>query len=381
MGVMNWSNKSLYFFVAVLIFCVAAFARSTQKIQKQLHRSEHFIHSLLEKNSALVMDLNLALDQRFGPQRLPYALAQLPTAEEMGIVLSVKTIDLPVKPYNASLTQKEGTNFLVFRYDVPIDGDPKMPYRPHIGCVELDPNFSPRAASFSPIDTQSNFSEDPRIFHNGDHYFLVFNEPVPNTKRLRGMRMGEIDLTQKTLSPIISLNIHSRRVEKNWSPFVYKGKSHFIYSINPHRILEYPSLQPANLGAESLLSEADWPRALWGTPRGGTPAQLVDGEYLSFFHSAFEDPRGIIWYTMSAYTFEAAPPFRITRISPHPITFRGIYDSPHREIANAQVRCLYPAGFVTDGDKIHLSCGENDSAVKIITIDTKALLKSLKSLR
>jgi hypothetical protein len=191
--------------------------------------------------------------------------------------------------------------------------------------------------------------------------------------------MGEVDLEQKSLGTIHSLNINSRRVEKNWSPFVYEGKSHFIYSITPHRILTYPSLQSANLGAESILSENDWSRQLWGSPRGGTPAQLVNGEYLSFFHSAFEDHRGVVWYTMSAYTFEATPPFRITRISPHPITFHGIYDSPHRDIANSRVRCIYPAGFVTDDDKIHLSCGENDSAIKIITMDKQALLKSLKS--
>ncbi len=64
----------------------------------------------------------------------------------------------------------------------------------------------------------------------------------------------------------------------------------------------------------------------WGPIRGGTQAFLVDGEYLSFFHSS-KDMRSahspkdkISHYFMGAYTFNPNPPFNITRISPEPIT-------------------------------------------------------------
>jgi hypothetical protein len=102
---------------------------------------------------------------------------------------------------------------------------------------------------------------------------------------------------------------------------------------------------------------------------------------LAFFHSAFEDTKGIKWYVMGAYTFEASPPFRMTRISPYPILFQNIYETEILHSAHPGVRSLYPVGFVCErreeGDVIHVSCGENDSVVKIITMAKDCLLESL----
>lgn len=121
-----------------------------------------------------------------------------------------------------------------------------------------------------------------------------------------------------------------------------------------------------------------------GKPRGGSAAKIVGNEYLAFFHSSFCDDDGINWYIMAAYTFEAKPPFRITAVSNYPILFKGIYDSPPLNTANPLARCVFPGTFACetrDGKElIHLPCGENDSAVKIITIDKVALLKSMKKI-
>ena len=85
---------------------------------------------------------------------------------------------------------------------------------------------------------------------------------------------------------------------------------------------------------------------------------------------------------MGAYTFEATPPFRMTRISPHPILFTESYKSPHRHTANRMVQCIFPSGFVAQNqngkDVFHVSCGENDSHIKILTFDKEGLLKTLK---
>jgi predicted GH43/DUF377 family glycosyl hydrolase len=90
------------------------------------------------------------------------------------------------------------------------------------------------------------------------------------------------------------------------------------------------------------------------------------------------DRKGISWYVMAAYTFEENPPFRITAISPHPILFKGIYDSPILNTAWHYQRAVFPAGFVMCQGQIHVALGENDSAVKIVSLDQDALLNSLR---
>ena len=124
---------------------------------------------------------------------------------------------------------------------------------------------------------------------------------------------------------------------------------------------------------------------LWGGLRGGTPAQKVGDEYLAFFHSSFRDRNGIIWYCMGAYTFEDQPPFRITKISNYPILFEGIYGTPPMNTADPMKRVIFPSGFVVEErngkEVIHLSCGENDASVKIITLDKNTLLRGMKKIQ
>ena len=372
--------RTLYTLVAIQLLCIGALAFHMRKIENHTRQSQDTLLSLSKRNELLLSELNFTVEQRFDCQQLPHALARLPKADEQGIVLSIKTISIPsaIVPYNASLIAQESGYQLFFRYDLPLAGKSKVPFYSHIGYVKLDHNFDLREPQLHTIETHSNFSEDPRVFQNGERCFLVFNDVIANGNRPRSMWMGELDEEQKVLNSIRTLAPNPTRTEKNWSPFVYEGEPYFVYSINPHQILKYPSMLPMNLGSESMLSDLDWPSNIWGVLRGGTPAQLVDGEYLAFFHSAFGDRKGIGWYVMGAYTFEATPPFRITSISPYPILFKDIYNSPLQNTANPRIRCLYPAGFVCDQGLIHVSCGENDSAVKIITMDKKALLNSLK---
>ena len=309
-----------------------------------------------------------------------YLITEMLLFQKNEFVRSVRSIEIPRAraPYNGSLIQTDETYQLFFRYDNVRTGDRSIPYFSYVGCVELDNQFHLLSTSSQRIDTHSRFSEDPRVFQVDSNYFLLFNDR--NDDGSRSMRIAELDIKEKTLHQIKPLELDTKLTEKNWAPFVYEGKPYLIYSISPHRVLEYDSLLPVNAGEESVLSELDWPTALWGQLRGGTPAQLVDGEYLAFFHSSFGDWKRAIYYVMGAYTFEAAPPFRITRISPHPIVFQGMYDSILiNPIAKPRLHCIYPAGFVCDGETIYLSCGENDSAIKILTLDKRALLNSLKA--
>ena len=86
---------------------------------------------------------------------------------------------------------------------------------------------------------------------------------------------------------------------------------------------------------------------------------------------------------MGAYTFEPNPPFRITRVSPYPILFDGIYDSEYKNTAEPCKCIIFPCGYAIKEKNrqvlLQLACGENDSAVKVITFDKDGLLESLVS--
>jgi predicted GH43/DUF377 family glycosyl hydrolase len=159
----------------------------------------------------------------------------------------------------------------------------------------------------------------------------------------------------------------------------------FEYSLSPHNILKLPDTRINSIDHLIFPDHPSPPRLpwqeVWGHPRGGTASLKIDDEYLGFFHSSFKDSENILWYVFGAYTFEAEPPFRITSVSKCPILFKGIYDTPILNTALHNKRVIFPSGFVIeerDGRQlIQLSCGENDSGVKLVTIDKEALYKNM----
>lgn len=309
-------------------------------------------------------------------------LSEIPFADNEGIILEVKNVPIRnvASPYNAALTKDENENYLlIFRYDITKKGSPKHNY---IAAVELDEKLEQKN-NFKDIDTLSDFSNDPRVFKSGSQFFLVYNDTPSSDSQDRIMKIAEFNTSNYQLKDIRNLDRNIKKKEKNWTPFSYRNDSteeiYFIYTIDPYDVLKLENqrenpLKEMNFDSKEL--EISWP---WGPPRGGTHAELVDGEYLTFFHSSFTDRGGKRWYVMGALTFEANPPFRVTAASPYPLLFKDIYCSPHSKGSSTRLRCIFPSGFVLSegNDKILVSCGENDSTVKIITFDKKALLKSL----
>ncbi len=304
-------------------------------------------------------------------QTFPIELRGVPFADAQGIVLGTKTILIRnvEAPYNAALTKDEkGNTLLFFRYDMKTKGFKGN----YIACVALDEKLDQKSDVIK-IDTRSDYSNDPRVFKAGPQFYLVFNDTVSKDPKERIMKIAELDMSNYQLKKITVLDPKLKKTEKNWVPFSDGKGLFFIYKIDPFVVwtLESSELQ--------TLSENPGTPWEWGSPRGGTPAELIDGEYLTFFHSSFRDRHGGRWYTMGALTFQAHPPFKMTAISPCPILFQGIYSSKHLNGASRRLRCIFPSGFILSEDKskILLSCGENDSSIKIITFDKEALLKSL----
>ena len=325
--------------------------------------------------------------------RLCKRLLDIPFGEDLDLVVRVKKISLDKirTPYNASLIEHKDGYLLFFRYDVkqPIRLlNHHMPFRTYIGAVRLDEEFN-QTGPIQTIDTESHFSEDPRVLRMGRDLFLSYNDMERNPVYSRSIRMARLDPESLSVKYILNLDQHIQPVEKNWTQFVYENEEgeslmYFNYSFNPHKIVALKDIRSNVLSHESYpnslcLQKISWEKD-WGILRGGTPARLVDGQYLAFVHSSFKEA-GRVWYVMAAVTFDPHPPFRINAISRFPILFDGIYDTPAEHTAPKMIRCLFPSGFAMgweDGrEVIHVSCGENDCAVKIVTLDKDILMETL----
>jgi predicted GH43/DUF377 family glycosyl hydrolase len=329
-----------------------------------------------------------------GGMPIPPQLRNIPLAESDGIVVDVKKIALRdiVAPYNPSIIEQGDRFFLFFRYDV-FNRKCPFPFYTNIGCAELDKQFNQTEKDVARIDTKSKFSEDPRIFKVGEEFFLTYNDLSFSPTKRRTIHVASLNLQDLSIGYITNLDIQRGPVEKNWIPFEYAepGQAphlYFEYERIPRNVFKVPDTKVNQIeqivqAHQGTINQYHWP-ITWGKTRGGTPARRIGDEYLAFFHSSFRDDEDISWYVMGAYTFEAKPPFRITSISHYPILFKGIYDSPPLNTANPALRCIFPAGFALENrdgrELIHVACGENDAAIKIVTIDQEVLLKSMKKL-
>ena len=315
------------------------------------------------------------------------------TIGDPNIVIRTKQIILPECPnaFNPSiiaLDNKEGF-LLIFRYS-PSSSKHWISY---IGVVYLDNDFEPvlkpRLLSLRHVQSKTpSQSEDARIFSFRGRYFLIFNDNVeienPLTTQRRDLYLTELFGSEDrfSLSSPIKLTYEQKYNaqwwQKNWVPFIRNDDFFLIYSIDPHEIL-YPSLLNGNCyHLYETKNEINWD---WGHLRGGTPAMLVDGEYLTFFHSSIKISSDVsqgkeLWhYFMGAYTFSPEPPFTITKISPAPLAKEGFYTS-----SDCEKRVIFPGGFVVVEPFIYVAYGKDDCEMWIATLDKTALLQSLQPL-
>lgn len=306
------------------------------------------------------------------------------------IVKATKRIYLPEYPgsYNPSLIKYNDNYIMTFRYQPHHSAHYWISY---IGIVLLDSSFNPISKP-QLLNTRLNNefipsqSEDARIFSINNRIYLFYNDNEdienPNYNERRDMFIAELFVDNDNFvvgEPLRLVNPAKYRKtlwQKNWSPFEWDGKLMLSYSVNPHEVMT-PNLKTGSCQTTYTSEKViNWD---YGSQlRGGTPAQLVDGEYLAFFHtgvilkSGTSDNRELWHYFMGAYTFSAEPPFEITSTSPAPIDALGFYTySSHFK------RIIYPSGFVVEGNNLYLAYGKDDSEVWIATMDLGELKKSL----
>jgi len=367
----------------LLLFCLTGtsglFYTKLSRLERKHQKARtHLKHLQYEVSNA----------KAIGHMTLPPKLTQLPFAEDAGIVLSVKPIQIRniVAPYNPCLLPSPTGYELFFRYDVFNRKAVYAPFYSRIGVVALGPNFEQGNEEFKRITLNSEHVEDPRALKIGDDLYLFCSMLNPEDTRCRYMCVANLDPATFSTNYVTALDINIQWIEKNWCPFEYvgyDGNRHLCieYQMSPRKLFVLPDpqvndLKNVILPSGSAYTYLPWVQK-WGIIRGGTPAQKIGDEYLSFFHSWFREENGMYWYVMGAYTFQAEAPFTITKMSEYPILFRSIFDSPVIHTADINKRVIFPSGFVVQDNLIHLAVGENDCATKIITMDKEKLLESL----
>lgn len=294
---------------------------------------------------------------------------RVPLAEDLGIVTNdfLLEIEDAIAPYNPGVSLEKDNIVVVYREDHK-NKFSTVPFTTTLKRVNFDKNFNQISDSFK-IIPQSKTAEDPRLINICGNNYLIYND----LKSSENKNERVIYLEQGSPHSKLKLELGINFQEKNWSPFEYNGELHFIYKITPHVIMKLSDAAQKEIqlihNEETFHVPKFW---RWGEPRGGTPAILVDGEYLTFFHSSFRAKDKLI-YVMGAYTFESKPPFNIKKFSRFPIIFKNCYSAPLKNTADQNKRVIFPTGLIRMNDKLYLFCGENDCAIRVLEIDTQSL--------
>lgn len=316
----------------------------------------------------------------------------IPFGEKSGLVVNVFELKVPALPgvYNPSIVKRGDRYLIAFRYDYPWSGEGYK--KVHLGLLETDRHFE---LTKDPVllDTGNDHSPDPRLFYMDNTLYISYahltewGPPYECCIGLSSINPGTLKIEKNA-----DLLYKKGPREKNWVPFVYKNEKgasemYFVYEFNPFTLVRVAQPQggviehPIAPDFASKKALEAWEKK-WGIIRGGTPALLVNGEYLTFFHSSFQE-QSLYWYVFGALTFDSKPPFSLKRISEYPILFKRIYQAPFAPQRNPIVRAIFPAGFVEDRQNqrevLHVLCGENDSAIKVVTLDKEKLFQSLRS--
>lgn len=218
--------------------------------------------------------------------------------------------------------------------------------------------------------------EDPRaVYHNGTTYlcccnFIIKNNGWTGAHQIVAAMNDEWNCL-KRYDPNYGKNGDSlgsnTGIEKNWLWFFYNNDPHLVYLTNPHTIVR---CNREFVPQTEFVTQSDLP---WqhGEPRGGTPPVLVNGEYWSFFHSStnWRTQAPTRQYHMGAYAFESRPPFRITRMTNHPI----LSGSAYNRWVQTKPLVVFPNGALLKDGVWFVTGGSNDIESFWIDIPHKEL--------
>lgn len=254
--------------------------------------------------------------------------------------------------YNPSIINFEGKLVRAYRFH------PNVDLWPTSLAINDKPIKIPPALQSSSLD-------DPRLFSfKGKLYvsYVTTPYPVPTQPAPCAMGFGELVNHGESWELLNHIQVKYGKnnltgQEKNWVFFEHNGKLHAIYSCYPDHVVI--QVDGVNVVQEHRTKP---PACSFGPMRGGTQPLAYKGQWLRFFHTLVKQKKEDNWwhYHVGALVMEPEPPFRILRVSQHPILSGHEMFFPDWKFWKPNV--LIPYGAVEAHEGWRVSVGVNDSA-------------------
>jgi hypothetical protein len=150
--------------------------------------------------------------------------------------------------------------------------------------------------------------------------------------------------------------------EKNWTFWDYNGTLHITYAHAPAHVVY--ALESGRVKHEYRTPV---PTCDFGDPRGGTQRVEYKGQWLKFFHANQINLKSDAKqnYHVGAMLIEPSPPFRITKISSHPVVSGNELWSP---APHWKPKCKLVYGVIDNAPGWDISLGSNDCECQIAHI-------------
>ena len=289
-----------------------------------------------------------------------------------------KKIETPYNGYNPAI-EIYGNQFLYFfRWEKKVC---EAPFFVSYGIIsdegEFDKSVSVKTLLSNP-KPETNNEYDPKILKIGDNNYLIISIHGAGIIQ-RHFSIFNRNVHFSSPTKFDAINFQMNFFEKNWVPSKHENEIYLIYNTKPHVILKY-NISGCVMKVYETEVNTDWD-AKWGFISGGTPPVLLpNGEYITFFHSFNsqnrENNKVPREYFTGAYCFEGKPPFKVTKMTPEPLTWDGLYktktQSPHKVI--------FPNGMVLKNNQLCMSYGENDASSFLCKFKPERILDLMKSI-
>jgi predicted GH43/DUF377 family glycosyl hydrolase len=247
----------------------------------------------------------------------------------------------------------------------------------NIYLCRLDSQFN--IITFSLFDLKLHHSADPRLIWTKNNQLLMiysYYEDKMETEHILGLIVMENDNDFVKNIPFRISPASLKTRQKNWVPFEYQGDIYFVGEIKPHTIYKLNNFSD---NETELVYSLDW-ESKWFSHahmRGNTPPVLLnDDTFLGTFHTV-ETRGGVHFYDNGFYTFKASPPFNVIKSASRTfLPAEAACETYFRK--HEQIVCPFPIGMVIESDDIHISYGDNDSSVKIISTTINEVMFNLE---